>query len=52
MNPFLRNIDSVGGKEKIVKLKKKRFFAKDLKNVGLERKEVLREMKDYDKGEK
>ncbi|ADE72714.1 hypothetical protein BMQ_pBM70174 (plasmid) [Priestia megaterium QM B1551] len=52
MDLFLRNIDPIALK-KIDKIRKeKRFLAKISLKVGLDRREVLREIKDYDKGRK
>ncbi|MED4210067.1 hypothetical protein P4662_12435 [Priestia megaterium] len=52
MDLFLKNIDPIAVKKIDEIKKKKRFLAKISLKFSLERREVLRERKDYDKGRK
>mgnify|MGYP001084920004 CR=1 FL=1 len=52
MDLFLRNINPIAVKKIDEIEKKKGFLTKISLKVGLERREVLREIKNYDKGGK
>ncbi|MBA9042885.1 hypothetical protein HNP21_006063 [Bacillus aryabhattai] len=52
MDLFLQNIDPIVFKKIDGIEKKKRFLAKISLKIGLERRKVLREIKNYNKGRK